>query len=140
MNLEFLESFKDEFIGSDEGKGIMLAGISLGMLADQQRKDPQMTVADTPLFKQINWGKLDYRDLKKHMARVPELTRAYNVKYASLINALNAKSGEFMLMSAAKRMGPDGNFTFTVGFVRCNDYFWQVFKSQKNESEVNENV
>jgi hypothetical protein len=140
MNFDFFDEMSDEFVKTNAGKGIMLAGISLGILADQQRKDVNKDVSDTPLFKQMNWGKLDYRDLKRHMSRVPELIKAYNVKYAPLINALTAKGGEYLLMSDSKGMGVDGNFVFTIGFVRCNEYFWRIFKSKKTESEVSENV
>jgi len=140
MNFDFFDELKDEFLQTNAGKGVMLAGIALGILADQHGREKDMNTSDTPLFKQINWGRLDYRDLKKHMARIPELIKAYNIKYASLINALNAKAGEFILMSDAKGMGIDGNFVFTVGFVRCNDYFWRIFKSQTTESEENKNV
>ena len=53
LNLKFLEGFADEYLQKDEGKGILLAGVVLGMLA-QGQVGPNQSIGDAPLFKQLS--------------------------------------------------------------------------------------
>jgi len=141
MNLEFMNEMKDKYLQTDEGKGVLLAGITLGMLAYQQKNgNDGQKVSDTPLFKQIHWGKMTYRDLKRLLARVPELLKAYKVNYASYMSSLNGKSGELLLKEDTKDLGVNGNFAFTIGFVNSYDYFWKVFSKEAEHKEEGTHV
>ncbi|HPF16792.1 MAG TPA: TM1802 family CRISPR-associated protein [Thermotogota bacterium] len=136
MNLTFLNEMNDKYIRTDEGKGVLLAGITLGMLAYQQKNANEgLKISDTPLFKQIHWGKMNCRELKRLMARVPELLKAYNVNYASYLSSLNGKSGELLMKEDAKDLGVNGNFTFTIGFVNSYEYFWKIFTEETHKED-----
>jgi len=140
MNLNFIDEMNDKYLKTKEGKGVLLAGITLGMLAYQQKKENEgQKISDTPLFKQIHWGKMNYRELKRLMARVPELLKAYRVNFSSYLNSLNGKSGEFLLKANTKDLGVNGNFAFTIGFVNSFEYFWAIFKDE-NQKEDEQNV
>ena len=58
------------------------------------------------------------RDLFKHLARVPELVRAYRLDYADMIESLCAEGGELILQKSDKEhdLGVDGNFVFSLLF------------------------
>jgi len=126
LNLGFLDRFSDEFLRKDEGKGVLLAGVVLGMLAQGQVQSAQ-NIGDAPLFKQMNFGKMQLRDLKRHLASVPELTRAYKVPYPDRIERLAAEAGSLLFKSGAKNLGVDGNFAFTIGFLNAWQYYATIF-------------
>ncbi len=126
MNLKFLEGFADEYLQKDEGKGILLTGVVLGMLA-QGQVGPNQSIGDAPLFKQLNFGKMQMRDLKRHLARVPELTRAYKIRFPDRLERLAAQAGSLLFKSGAKRLGVDGNFTFSVAFLNAWQYYAAAF-------------
>lgn len=136
LDLGFLNQFSDDYLRKDEGKGVLLAGVALGMLAREQVQGEQ-NIGDAPLFKQLNFGKMQLRDLKRHLARVPELTRAYKARYPDRIERLAAEAGSLLFKSGAKNLGVDGNFAFTVGFLNAWQYYASIFnvKAPEGSSE-----
>ena len=131
MKLEWIEEFADHYLQTPSGKGVFLAGIVLGMVARAQDKD----LSSAPMFKQIMFGKMQRRDLLRHLGRLPELLRAYDVKYTFYIQQLAGRCGE-LLLTGGSEMGVEGNFAFSVAFLNSNDYFWRIFA--KEESDGNE--
>ncbi len=132
LRLDFLNQFSDEYLHKEEGKGVLLAGVVLGNLARQQLGQNQ-TIDQSPIFKQVNFGKMQMRDLKRHLARVPELTRAYRVVAPGRLERLAAEAGAFILASGAKNLGIDGNFAFTVGFLNSWQYYARIFDITDSE-------
>lgn len=133
MNFDFFDGFSDPYMKTDSGKGIFVAGIVLGMVARGQGGGQD--VDGTPLFKQLNFGRMKKRDIAKHMSRVPELVGAYRLKYGRLINALAAQGGELLLAGNEREIGVDGNFAFSVAFLNANKYFWSIFKSDAKDMD-----
>jgi hypothetical protein len=139
MNIEFFDEFKDPYLQTDEGKGIFLAGIALGMLAKCQL--PKGTPIDSsPLYKQIRFGRLQKRNLMALMWRVPELARVTldekSEGYAGMIESLCAKSGVLIIQGGGDDLGVNGNFAFSVAFLNAPDYFFgKIFKKKDNEVE-----
>ena len=132
MRLEFLNEFKDPYMRKQEGRGAFLAGIVFGMIArGQAGKGGNIDAA--PMFKQINFGRVQRRDLIRLMGRVPELTRAYDIPYAGMIESLCGEAGKLLLEGEAKELGIDGNFALSVAFLNASDYFWKIFKKQTGE-------
>jgi len=143
MNFEFFEDFADPYLKSESGRGIFEAGIVLGMLALGQAGKGG-SIDSSPLFKQINFGRMKKRDIVRHMARVPELTRAYHLDYAGMIESLTAQAGDMLMKGNERELGVDGNFAFSMAFLNAKKYFWTIFKSEKKGEEIsqseNENV
>jgi len=135
MNLSFFDQFSDQYLQKDEGKGVFLAGITLGMLARGQVSKGD-DIAKAPLFKQLNFGKMMLRDLKKHLSRVPELTRVYRVKGAGRLEHLAAEAGSLMLKSGIPELGVDGNFAFSVAFLNPWPYYAAIFEIDVAEEQV----
>lgn len=135
MHLEFLEKFTDPYLQTRSGKGIFLAGVTLGMLALGQSPE---AIDSAPIFKQLNFGRMKKRDVLKHMARVPELTRAYHLDLARMIDDLCAKSGEMLLEGKERDLGIDGNFIFSVAFLNARNYFWTIFRKQESQLKIEE--
>lgn len=131
MNLEFLEEFEDPYLHTPCGKGYFLAGVVLGMLAYHQ-VEKAADLGSSPLFKVLSMGRLDVYTLKKHLARVPDLTAAYDLKDSRLLSLLG-KAMEFIAM-CSRDMGVDGNFAFTMGFVGSKDYYYGKIFPKKNEN------
>ncbi len=127
MKLEWIDEFADTYLKTETGKGVFLAGIVLGMIARAQDKD----LNSSPMFKQIMFGKMQRRDLVRHLGRLPDLVRAYEVKYAFFIQQLAGKAGEFLL-KGGNEMGVNGNFAFSVSFLNSNEYFWRVFAKEES--------
>lgn len=130
MRLEFLASFADQSMQKAGGQGAFLAGVALGMLAQGQTKDGNIDGA--PLFKQLTFGRLKIRDLKRHLSRVPELLKAYEIKYkdvniGEMVRDLIGKAGELLLQDQDYELGVEGNFAFTTGFINAREYFWLIF-------------
>ncbi|MDI3473078.1 MAG: hypothetical protein PWQ20_1273 [Thermotogaceae bacterium] len=137
MNLDFFNDFSDSYLKTNEGKGVFLAGVVLGMVAKGQVQKSGGKIEDSPLFKQLNFGKMSLKDLKRHLSRVPDLLKAYDINYSEFIKALLAQVGEYLFKSPSKELGVDGNFTFALAFLNCSDYFWgKIFPKR----EVEENV
>ena len=83
---------------------------------------------------------MQMRDLRRHLARVPELTRAYRISAPRRLERLAAEAGALLLKSGATTLGVDGNFTFTTAFLNAQ-YYATIFdigvsKESADESEV----
>lgn len=131
MTLDFFEKFADPVMRTAGGQGAFLAGVALGMLARGQTKDGN--IDEAPLFKQITFGRLKRRDVKRHLARVPDLVKAYDMKYKDLIRKLAAYAGELLLQDEGVELGVDGNFAFATAFMNSREYFWTIFCRQQEE-------
>lgn len=140
MKLEWLNDFSDPYLKTQMGQGVFLGGIVLGMIAKYQVKE-NSEIDSAPMFKQIMFGKLKRRDLLRHLSRVPELIRAYDIPYLFYFKQLSAKAGDLLLQGSGE-MGVDGNFVFSVSFLNAVEYFWRIFGNsdivQKEESERSE--
>ncbi len=140
MDLSFFEQFSDDYLRKYEGKGVFLAGVTLGMLARGQ-VDKGESIANSPLFKQLNFGKMQLRDLKRHLARVPELTRVYKVRAPGWLEQLAAEAGSLMLKSGISELGVNGNFAFSIAFLNAWQYYSAIFHvtaSQDPSAEAGE--
>lgn len=141
MKLDFFDEFTDPYLKTKSGRGVFLAGVVLGFIARSQAKGDfqgsSEDISTSPLFKQLNFGRMNKRDLFKHLARVPELVRAYHLDYADMIESLCAKAGELILQKDDKGrdLGVDGNFVFSVAFLNARKYFWTIF-GKKDVSEI----
>jgi len=130
MNFDFFNDLSDKYLKTDFGRGVFLAGIALGVLANAENNK----LEDAPLYKQINFGKMTLKELKKHFARIPELVRAYHVEYADKVISLATEAGELMFKETVKDLGVDGNFAFTVAFMGSKEYFWgNIFKKKEEK-------
>lgn len=135
MRFDFFDDFADPYLKTESGKGVFCAGIALGMVALGQA-GKEGTIDRAPLFKQMNFGRMKKRDISRHLARVPELTRAYHLDYAGMIESLTAQSGELLLRGNERELGVDGNFAFSVAFLNAKKYFWVIFKSEKKSEDT----
>ncbi|MEW6065517.1 CRISPR-associated protein [Desulforamulus profundi] len=133
MKLDFLAKFADPVMQTPAGQGAFLAGVVLGMVARGQTKDGSIDGA--PLFKQMTFGRMKRRDLKRHLARVPELVKAYDLNYKDLIRKLAAYAGELILQDEGFELGVDGNFAFATAFMNAREYFWTIFGKQHGEND-----
>ncbi|WP_455594118.1 TM1802 family CRISPR-associated protein [Cloacibacillus porcorum] len=154
MKLEFLDNFKDPYLGTTEGRGVFLSGVVLGMLALAQTP-PGGTIDAAPIYKQLNFGRMRRRDIRIHMSRVSTLIDVYvkdlspdketdsdsadgkgtfKIKdyagFAQMLKSLAAQSGEMLLSCGERDLGVDGNFTFSIAFLNAPDYFWKIFKKK----------
>jgi len=132
MKLDFFNSFEDPYLKTESGQGVFLAGVTLGMLASGQSEG---SIDSAPIFKQLNFGRMKKRDILRHLARVPELSKAYHLKYSGMIDSLCGKTGELLLQGKDKEIGVDGNFVFSVAFLNARHYFWTIFKSDKENKK-----
>lgn len=139
MKLEFLEDYKDPYLKTDQGKGVFLAGVLFGYMASCQVKEGD-DIKKAPIFKQLDFGRMNLRSLKKQLSRVPQLIYAYEgiSKYSGLFTSLAAEAGELILSGGQKDLGVDGNFAFTVGFSNGPDFFWKIFKKKEPSKNTNE--
>jgi CRISPR-associated protein Cas8b/Csh1 subtype I-B len=139
MELVIFDDFQDPYLQTEQGRGAFLAGVLLGYMARcQAGKDDDIKKA--PLFKQIDFGRMDLMRLKRLLARAPQLISAYEgmQRYSYLINQLAAEVGR-LLLSSKGELGVDGNFAFTVGFGNATSYFWKLFgKKAKDETASEE--
>jgi len=134
VNLEFFKEFKDPYVQNEQGKGIFLAGVVLGYIAKSQAGS-ERDIKNAPLFKQIQFGRMDMKNLKKQLARVPQLLAAYSDSIIAhhLVSVLSAEAGKMILSGTGTELGTEGNFVFTVGFVNANSYFWKVFGKESED-------
>ena len=115
MKLEWLNEFADPYLRTAGGQGVF-SGIVLGMAARYQvSKEEDIDAA--PMFKQIMFGKMQRRDLLRHLSRVPELIRAYDIPYR-ISEQLSGLAGD-LLLKGTTEMGVDGNFAFSVAFLNA---------------------
>lgn len=135
MNLYFFNEFQDDYLRKPFGKGVFLSGVVLGYIArNQVRSDRE--IKNAPLFKQIPFGRLDCKNLKKLMARVPQLLSSYgdSIPAVYLVEELANQAGILLLEGPRQELGVDGNFAFSVGFGNAAGYFWTIFKQEKQEA------
>ena len=134
MKLDFLNNFKDPYLQTDEGKGVFLSGVVLGMLARGQAGQGAAIDA-SPIFKQLNFGRVQRRDIRRHMARLPELVRVYHLKYPDMLESLCSAAGKLLLSAPERELGIDGNFAFSMAFLNAPDYFWgEIFKKKEEDA------
>jgi hypothetical protein len=135
MKLDFLDEFKDPYMQTPVGRGVFLAGVVLGYMARCQ-VEGEKDIASAPLFKQLEFGRLNMKALKKLLARVPQLLAAYRetMKYSALIAALAAEANGLILKGENQELGVDGNFAFTTGFANASSYFWKIFGKKDGET------
>lgn len=136
MNIEILDKFHDPYMQSPAGQGVFLAGVLLGYMAERQIGN-NGDITQSPLFKQIQFGRMDMMNLKRLLGRVPNLLAAYreDMKYTDNMSRLAANSLELILQSGEENLGIDGNFTFAAGFVNARNYFWEIFPLKNKEQE-----
>ncbi len=147
---EFLDNFSDKFLQTDFGKGVLLAGVVLGYTAYAQVRrstgegNSWGKIQDAPLYKQLNFGKLELRDVKRHLSRIPEFIKAYRIDPAFLLEDLTAYSQELILKSGNANLGVDGNFAFVTGFMNSKRYFYEIYKdcmqSKEQSAETQESI
>ena len=130
MTIDFFKEFQDPYLHSPEGQGVFLAGICLGQLANRQVQNGGK-IDDSPLFKQMNFGKMTMRDLHRHLSRVPELTRAYHLGNAATVELIMSKAGALLLQAGSDEMGVKGNFAFTIAFMNSYEYIKKMFQDAK---------
>jgi len=137
MKLDFLSDFKDPYMREPKGQGIFLAGVLLGYLAYKQVGGKgEDDITKTPLFKQIQFGRMDMKKLKRLLARVPLLIAAYREDIGKSMKGLTylcGKVGEMLLSDEAEELGVEGNFAFATGFVNANDYYWRMFPKKDDK-------
>jgi len=125
MKLDWMNDFKDPYYQTPFGKGVFLSGIVLGQIARGQ-VEKGTGIDSSPIFKQLSFGRLQKRDLQRHLSRVPELLKAYDIKYSGYLSQLTVKVGEFFIQDN-QEMDVDGNFAFSLSFLNSYDYFWTIF-------------
>ncbi len=138
MNLTWFDQFADPYLQRPAGKGVFLSGVLLGFAASCQRKKGSY-LNDTPLFKKLNFGKLQLRDLKRHLGELPTLLKAYEIPYQRQLTELAGEAAEFLLQDN-QTMGVDGNFIFTNAFLNAWKYFYLIFPDLKKKDETTEEI
>lgn len=142
MDVSFFGEFKDPYLGTEEGQGAFLSGVSLGMLARGQIAKGA-SIDSSPLYKQLRFGRLQRRNITALMSRVPELARATmgenSTGLAGMIESLCAKAGDLIMRGGDAELGVNGNFAFSVAFMNAPDYFYgKIFKKKDKESEASD--
>jgi hypothetical protein len=136
VNLDWLESFTDPYIKKPIGKSMFLSGVVLGFIAScQNGRGSQINKA--PLFKKMTFGKLQKRDLKRHLSEVPTLLNVYDIPYSYQITELTRLAGDYLLQST-EDMGVDGNFIYSTAFLNAWTYFYQIFPEIKSNTKPSE--
>lgn len=133
MKLEWLNDFSDPYLKTDGGHGVFLSGVVLGVIARHQ-VGKEDDIDSAPMYKQLMFGKMQRRDLLRHLSRVPELIRAYDIPYKGFLKDLSGKAGDLLLRGTSE-MGVDGNFIFSVSFLNANEYFWRIFGKSETEKK-----
>ena len=140
MNLDWLNEFQDPYLQKPTGKGIFLSGIALGFIASCQ-KGKSKSIADAPLFKKLPFGKLQKRDIKRQLADIPVMLKAYEIPYPYEITNIANAAGE-LLLTGSEEMGIDGNFIFSLAFLNAWKYFYLLYpdhqKKDQNQMETME--
>jgi len=133
-DLKFLNVFEDKYLKTTQGRGVFLAGVTLGYIARLQ-VDSNNDVHNSPLFKQMHFGRITVRDLKKQLSRIPELIKAYHLKYPGYLQELANEAGIMILEGGGQELSIDGNFAFTVGFANASYFFWNKIYSNEGIQE-----
>lgn len=126
MNLDFFQRFADPYFRTEKGRGTFLAGLVLGIVAGQQVERGGL-VADSPLFKQISFGRMQMRDIHRLLARVPELSKAYRLVNQGRVAQLLGTAGDLLLGGGNRELGVDGNFAFSMAFTNAWRYYKAIF-------------
>jgi hypothetical protein len=128
MKLDFLNDFSDPYLRRNEGKGVFLAGVVLGMLArGQAGKNNPIDAA--PIYKRIQFGRVHRRNILNYLSQIPKLGRVYHIDCAGMLESLCGKANEFLLSAENLELGVEGNFAFSTGFLNAYDYFEKkIFK------------
>jgi len=124
-DLKWMDVFADPYLRTEGGRGVFLAGVTLGMVARGQARGTSIDAA--PLFKQMNFGRMQMRDLRAHLGRIPELSRHYELQSPGRVEQLAALSGDLLLRGGESELGVNGNFAFAVAFLGAWNYFAQIF-------------
>lgn len=134
MNLDFFRNFKDPYMQKPLGQGVFLAGVLLGYMAERQ-VGADGDISQSPLFKQIQFGRMDKLNLKRILSRVPQLLAAYreDMKYTAYMSKLGAVATELILQEEDEELGVNGNFAFATGFINARNYFWLLFPTKKED-------
>lgn len=134
MNTAIFDRFHDPYMQGPAGQGIFLAGVLLGYMAERQA-GTDGDISKSPLFKQIQFGRMDKMSLKRILGRVPRLLAAYReeMKYTAYMNQLGAAALELILQADDEEVGVNGNFAFAAGFINARRYFWEIFPVNKND-------
>ncbi len=138
---EEMAVFADPYFKQPFGRGVFLAGVLLGVFAREQVRGAEsaeqergkrkaVDVAASPLFKQLNFGRLRLRDLKGHLGRLPGLIHQYRIDYAGPVQSFAGEVMCLILEGEQKELGPEGNFAFAAGFLAAPSYFWHCFGKQ----------
>ena len=132
MDFSFFSEFHDDYLRDPGGQGVFLAGVVLGYIARHQVGSDR-DIKNAPLFKQIHFGRMDMRQLKRLLARVPQYLASYAdyVLAGSLVASLSNEAGLRLLSGRSNDLGVDGNFAFAVGFGNATSYFWKIFKQDR---------
>lgn len=134
MDLSFMDDYQDRYMQTVKGKGAFLAGVALGELARKQAE----RIDESPLFKQIHFGKMALRDIKRHLSRVPELTRAYHLSNARTIEKIMVEAGTHLMQSPGEEFGVEGNFAFTIGFMNSWEVIRKIFQNYGTNGTADE--
>jgi hypothetical protein len=134
MELGFLDQFADPYLKTETGKGVFLGGIVLGLVATQQVE--RGALENAPLCKQIAFGRMQLRDIRRLLARVPELTKAYRLKNAGRVAQLLGAAGDFLFAGKERDLGVDGNFAFSVAFTNAWRYYRILFPKDELSPEL----
>lgn len=139
MNWEVFNKFHDPYMQTPAGQGAFLAGVLLGYMADRQ-VGKGGDISQSPLFKQIQFGRMDIVNLKRLLSRVPTLLAAYreDMKYTGYMNRISAAATELLLQTGDEDFGVNGNFAFATGFLNARQYFWDLFPNTKKDAEDSE--
>jgi hypothetical protein len=133
MNLDWLDQFEDPYLKNPAGQGVFLSGVLLGFIASCQGGRGSR-LNDAPLFKQLPFGKLQQRDLKRHLAALPTLLKAYDIPYQRQLTEISGAAVE-QLLRDARSLGVDGNFIFTNAFLNAWKYFYRIYPDLKKTDQ-----
>ncbi len=132
VDLSFFDEFQDPYMRQKGGQGVFLSGLVFGMIARGQA-GKKGDIDSSPMYKQLHFGRMQRRDLSRLMARVPELTRVYDLAWAGMIDSLSGEAGRLLLEGLPDELGVNGNFVFSIAFLNAPDYFWKIFKKQNKD-------
>lgn len=141
MNKDIFNKFQDSYMQSSAGQGVFMAGVLLGYMAERQ-VGTEGDITKSPLFKQIQFGRMDMTNLKRILSRVPQLIAAYReeMKYTANMSRLAASALEHILQAGDEELGVNGNFAFAAGFINARGYFWELFPAKNKEAGEEEEL
>lgn len=134
MKPAIFEEFNDPYLRQTQGQGVFLASIVLGYIARNQVA-PEQDIKNSPIFKQIQFGRMSMKKLKRLMLRVPEIVAAEqdHIPANQFLFRIYNEANRHLLEGDGQDLGLDGNYVFTVGFGNAALYFWKLFRSREME-------